>query len=1016
MIEFGVLGSLQALDGQRKPVDLKGPRHREVLARLLIAKGRVVPVDWLIGDLWDDPPEGALGAVQTFVSALRRALEPGRPRRAPAKLLVTAAPGYALRAERENVDAWRFEQAVAGSRELPAEQALTLLDGALALWRGPAYAEFAGRDWARGEITRLGELRLLAVERRAEAALALGLAADVVADLEAQVTAHPHREDAWRLLALALYRSGRQGDALGVLRRARTSLVEELGVDPGSELRRLEADILAQAPHLALPARERHPPRRPFFGRTEELTALQQSATALGLISGDAGAGKTALAGELARRLLAEGWTSAWGASPEDGGVPAAWPWSRILAALGAFAEFPGDRFALRRHIVAAVARAAERAPLLLILDDLQWAGEETLDVLVSLAVEPPPGRILIIGTYRSTEVGPSLTAALARIARVEPTRVRLGGLPEEAVAELVAVVSRREPEPAPVKIIYDRSGGNPFYVRELARLYDAEGVAGLSVVPEGIRDVVRHRLAGLPDRSREVLRQAAVIGQEVELAVLTELTGDEETVLRAVEDATRAGFVVEPEAERVDFAHALVRDTLYDDMTRSRRARYHARTAEIVERLRPYDIETIAHHYVRARSRDTAARAAHYARAAAERAERRFAPHLAARLWRDALSAHDLREDPPVRARLELVMGLVRALALTGDLDAARTSRGQVLTAMGELDDPDLSARVLGAFDVPAVWTTNDDEPLARRVVAAAERALAALPADRVAERSRLQSTIALESRGHGSARAHDAAADAEALARRAGDPVLLAFALNGRYMQSFHRTGLAPERIGIGTELLALAVQHDLPGFEVTGHLILLQAHSALADFDSADRHAAAADAFAEWHEISLVGVFTQWYAALRLAVEGRTAEAEAAYRSAAFRLNATGMGGMARGLLPLALLSLDRGTVDWDADWGTCHDWAHALRLLISGRSEEAATALRTLPASPRDLLYEVRLALEAEVAIGVRDHAAMRRIRQELLPAADELAGGGTGLLSFGPVRRYLDGLTDPSAWA
>ncbi|MFD1936556.1 BTAD domain-containing putative transcriptional regulator [Nonomuraea mangrovi] len=1014
MIEFGVLGPLQALDGQRRPVELKGPRHRELLARLLIARGRVVPVDWLIADLWDDPPEGALGTVQTFVSALRRALEPDRLPRAPAELLVTAAPGYALRAEQQNVDAWRFEKAVAYSRELPPERAMALLDGALALWRGPAYAEFADRDWARGEITRLGELRLLAIERRAEAALALGLAADVVADLETQVGGHPYREDAWRLLALALYRSGRQGDALGVLRRARESLVEELGVDPGPELRRLEADILAQAPHLALPAREGHSSPRPFFGRTEELAALQRPATTLGLISGEAGAGKTALAEELARRLRAQGWTSVRGAGSEGGGVPAAWPWSRILAALGAVADFPADRFALRRHVAAAVARAAERAPLLLILDDLQWAGEETLDLLVSLSAEPPRGRVLIVGTYRSTELTPALTAALARLARAEPTRVHLGGLPEEAVADLVAAVSHRKPEPASIKIIYGRSAGNPFYVRELASLYDAEGVAGLSDVPHGIRDVVRHRLSGLPERSRDVLRQAAVLGQEADLVVLTELTGDEETVLHAVEDATRAGFVVEPGAERVAFAHALVRDTLYDDMTRSRRARFHARTAEIVERLRPYDIETIAHHYVRAQSRATAPRAAHYARAAAERAERRFAPHLAARLWRDALGAHDLREDQDVRARLEIVMGLVRALALIGDLDTARTFRAQALAAIGELDDPDLSSQVLGAFDVPAVWTTNDDEPLSRRVVAAAERALAALPPERPAERSRLQSTIALESRGAGSARAHDAAAEAEALARRAGDPVLLAFALNGRYMQSFHRTGLAPERIGIGTELLALAVQNDLPGFEVTGHLILLQAHSALADFEAADRHAAAADAFAEWHDIPLVGVFTQWYAALRLAVEGRTAEAEAAYRSAASRLNSTGMRGMARGLLPLALLSLDRDTVDWSADFGTCREWAHALRLLVSGRSEEAAVALRTLPASPRDLLYEARLALEARVAIGVRDHTAMKRLRRELLPAANELAGGGTGLLSLGPVRHYLDGLAEASA--
>ncbi|WP_165495468.1 AfsR/SARP family transcriptional regulator, partial [Actinomadura roseirufa] len=251
-VRFGVLGPLTAEDAGG-PLELRGPRHRAVLARLLVARGRVVPVGTLVGDLWDDPPEGAVGAVRTFVAALRRGIEPDRPPRAPARLLVTSAPGYALRAEPDAVDARRFEAAVREAAALPPARALTVLDGALALWRGPAYAEFADRGWARAEITRLDELRLLAVERRAGAALETGAAADAVPDLEAHAAGHPWREgeDAWRLLALALYRAGRQADALAVLRRARDALVTELALDPSPGLRRLESDILAQAPHLA---------------------------------------------------------------------------------------------------------------------------------------------------------------------------------------------------------------------------------------------------------------------------------------------------------------------------------------------------------------------------------------------------------------------------------------------------------------------------------------------------------------------------------------------------------------------------------------------------------------------------------------------------------------------------------------------------------------------------------------------------------------------------------------------
>ncbi|RSM76906.1 SARP family transcriptional regulator [Amycolatopsis sp. WAC 01375] len=994
-MRFGVLGPLVAEDA-RGAVGLKGPRHRAVLARLLIARGRVVPVERLVDDLWERPPEGAVGAVQTFVGALRRALEPDRAPREPARLLVTVARGYALRAE--SVDAWDFEAAVAAARELldarRADAALSQVDTALALWRGTAYAEFAHEGWARGEVSRLTELRLLAGELRAEALLALGRAAEVIPELEPRVREHPLRENGSRLLALALYRAGRQGDALTVLRAARKLLADELGIDPGAGLRELEADILAQAPRLT-PS----PPKiaeRPLVGRDAELTRLEEAAvrSRLVLVSGDAGVGKTALAEAFSARLAARGWATAWGSDPDDEGVPPAYAWTRILATLADAGYGPAptaepvseDPVAARwRWHRAVAAYLAGAKPLLLVLDDLHWAGEETLALLTAVLAEP----VLVVATHRGTDPPARLTDFLGRAARHEPVRVYLGGLPETEVAGLVRVTTGEEVDSRTAAVIHRRSGGNAFFVRELARLLAAEGPAALDAVPPGVRDVVRHRLEALPDAVRGVVRRAAVIGTDVDLDVLEALAG--ETALDAVESAVRQGFLTEPAPRRFRFAHALVRDTLYRDLSRSRRAREHGEIAEALEGLRPDDVDALAHHFVL--SEEHADRAAHYARAAAERAESRFAQAEAARLWDAALTAFDRSGGSDAEKRLELIMGKARASAVAGGLGQSRRHRAEALELAEKLDDPLLTARVIGAFDVPASWTASDDPALASRIAGAVERTLAALPADREAERCRLLATLAVELRNAGGRRARDAAREAETLARRIGDPALLAFALNARFLQSFDRAGLAPRRAGIGAELVDLSRWHGLVTFEVLGHLVLVQAKSALAEFEAADRHAASADELGEKYALPLVGVFTRWYRAMRTAMTG--AGGEAAYRAAAAGLAGTAMSGVDNGILALALFCdrIQRGMPPEarEESYGAYESWCRPVL---------------PIPDSPRDLLYEARTCLAAVVAIELGDRTAMERLYAGLLPAEDEIAGAGSGMLTLRPVAHYL----------
>ncbi|MBX6752572.1 MAG: AAA family ATPase, partial [Micromonosporaceae bacterium] len=324
-LTISVLGEVRAArDGE--PLDLGGPRQRSVLALLVIARGDAIPADRLIHDLWgDNPPPTASGALQAFVSHLRRRLEPGRTARSRGTVIVSVGPGYALRVPDDAVDAWRFEQQVrrAAKQSDPAVAA-EILAGALNLWHGPAFSEYGDQPWARVEADRLTELREVAREQLLDARLRAGEHAVLVPEIERLVAEQPLREERWRLLVLALYRSHRQADALAALRRARQLLADELGVDPGPALQELEAEVLAQSPALAPPVVATPKPVQSPLPRPvstsdaddlvdrgpelDELTAaIAEARTGRGrvvLIEGPAGIGKSRLLAE-ARRVAA---------------------------------------------------------------------------------------------------------------------------------------------------------------------------------------------------------------------------------------------------------------------------------------------------------------------------------------------------------------------------------------------------------------------------------------------------------------------------------------------------------------------------------------------------------------------------------------------------------------------------------------------------------------------------------------------------------------------------------------
>lgn len=253
-MDFRVLGPLEVY-ADRRALPLGAAKQRALLALLLLHRNEVVSTDLLLDGLWGErPPASALKVVHTYVSRLRRLLGPDG---AAGSRLITRAPGYALEVAPEEADLDRFELLVEAAREAGAigrpAAAAAALRRALALWRGPPLSDVALVPFAQEAARRLEEQRLEALEARVEADLALGRAPELVGELSALVREHPYRERLRAGLMLALYRSGRQVEALEAYRAARRALVDELGIDPSPALTRIERAILSHDPAVALP-------------------------------------------------------------------------------------------------------------------------------------------------------------------------------------------------------------------------------------------------------------------------------------------------------------------------------------------------------------------------------------------------------------------------------------------------------------------------------------------------------------------------------------------------------------------------------------------------------------------------------------------------------------------------------------------------------------------------------------------------------------------------------------------
>jgi DNA-binding SARP family transcriptional activator/tetratricopeptide (TPR) repeat protein len=693
------------------PIDLGGPRQRAVLALLVLARGEVVSADTLVDCVWGDrPPSDPANGLQAYISHLRRRLEPGSAARSRSTVIAREGRGYALRLPPAAVDAWRFEQLLqdAGAAADPVA-AGALLTRALELWSGPVLADYADEPWAAAEIGRLTDLRDTAREQLLATRLEVGETALLVPDLEALVAAQPLREERWRLLALALYRSGRQADALAALRRARTTLAEELGVDPGPELQRLERDVLEQAPSLRPPAPAAAPlvdvpaprvsapapapPPADLADREHEIRALRSVLDGLAggesrllLIEGPAGIGKTRLLAE-ARRLAGDRGVrvvAARGSQLEKAfgfGVVRQLFEPELVApgrrdellggaaasAAGVFDVTGGDAdgsFAILHGLYWLAVNLSAGGPLLLAVDDLQWCDSASLRWLAYLARRLDGVPILLVATVRTGEERED-DGLLAEL-EMEPAAVVVHPRPLSAEAT-AAMVGRRLGEPVSplfAQACHRTTSGNPLLLRQLLQGLESDGVRPdaahadrvVAVGSRAVSSMVTMRLRRLAPEVVPVARAAAVLGDGASLPAVAALAERSESDAAAALALLTRIEIVKDESP-LAFVHPLVRDAVYRDLPAAERALLHERAARVLDGA---GAEQVAAHLLLAPHRGDGGTVALLRRAAATAAER-GASDAAVTLLRRALD--EPPNDDAVRRALLTDLGMLESL-----------------------------------------------------------------------------------------------------------------------------------------------------------------------------------------------------------------------------------------------------------------------------------------------------------------------------------------------------------------
>jgi tetratricopeptide (TPR) repeat protein len=817
-----------------------------------------------------------------------------------------------------------------------------------------------------------------------------------------------------------------------------------------------------------------------LVGREPELAALQALLAdayvgkgGIALLEGEPGIGKTRTAEEFAQEAPRSGARVLWGRCYHDEGAPAFWPWvqvirayarggdpQRLLADMGPGAadiaqlvpevgewvpkppsSSPLDpaqaRFRLFESITRFLRDSSQRQPLVLVLDDLHWADKPSLLLLEFLSREVRQSRLLLVATYRDVEVKRDhpLVSTLAELAR-QPAcrRIPLRGLSEQDVARFIEHVAGRPVSPQLVSAVYLETEGNPFFVAEVVQLLKLEGpllelqpsALGHLPIPPTVRDVIRRRLHHLSTECSAVLSIAAVIGREFRLAILQRASDiADDPLLDALEQAADAGIitVLSGAGGLYSFSHALIRDTLYEQLGTAARVRAHRQVGEALETL--YDanpephLAELAYHFYQAAPGGDADRAIAYAVRAAERATAQLAYEEAARHYQMALdileSAGAVVDEDRVGV---LLIALGEAQSRAGDRHAAQVTLGRAAEIARQLGLTELLAQAALGYGGPWVTMGAVDKTL----VGLLEEALGVLAPEERVLRARVLARLAMELYfSDDRARCASLSHQAVELARQGGDAEALAYVLSGRCFALWGPDDVG-DRLEAATELVRLAEQAGDEELVLQGHLWRAGVQLDLGAIHAVRREL---DLQARLAERLRQPVYL-WQTALRRALlallEGRFEDGESLAQQA-LALGERVQPESARGSFAVQMLVLRREqgrlnevkpiVKDFAERYPAVPGWRGFLAQLYSeegcmvqAQNEFEQLAVDSFSVLPRDYTWLSSVAFLSEVcaSLGDADRAAM--LYQLLLPYAERNVVAGRLSACVGPVARFL----------
>ncbi|MGZ4177245.1 MAG: ATP-binding protein, partial [Solirubrobacteraceae bacterium] len=1079
------------LDGVELVQSLRGKQVPMLLAYLVLNRDRPVGRDELIGALWPETaPRSQDAAIRTLLSRLRSAL--GREIVAGRDELGLALPEPAwVDVEAAASEVWRAQRAL-DSGDARAAWALAQVPLNIAS-RGLLPGTQAG--WLEPRRQELADIRLQALEVIGRAGLSLGgtQLGSVERAARTLIDSEPYRESGYVLLMAALEAQGNAAEGLRVFEQLRSLLRDELGVAPSPEAIQAHERLVnppsarqplataASAAEIEVPAELAAAASGPLVGRQAELAQLEAwwkggrepNSERVMLLAGDPGIGKTRLLAETAVRAFASGAIVLAGRAPEETLVP----YQPFLEALGHYvsrapleelrsvareygAEIsrlmpelrrrvpelpqpdPGDpetdRYRLFEAVVGLLAEISSAVPVLIVLDDLQWADRPTLLLLRHLARSPHNTRVSIMGAYRDVDQwSEGFDAALAGLRR-ERLMVQLdvGGLGEAEAMELVRLRVGGTPSLELMQALYRETEGNPFFIEEIVRHLSDFGVRSGEAgardlervgLPDDIRDVISRRLERLAPGSIEWLRVAAVIGRDFDAGLLERVLGfDEDRFLAALEDALDAGLVTEAPGDpgRYSFAHALIRETLYEGMSSARRARIHRRIGLALESAatrHPDDsqIGALALHFTRAAEPEDAERAIRYGLQAGEQATAMLANEEAAAHYARALEVLDRSDPEALRRRCDLLLELGEAQVRSGERPLAWATFREAAALAAQLGDKGSLARA--AIDASRRYVQPPgviDEELIAMMEHAAEMTADERTVTRVRLLSRLCGALYFSDRRH---QMEALSIEASEIAAELDEPQAIALAAAAR-RRAYWGPGNVERRLADSTLLLRAAREATDLELTLQGHAWLVVDLLEHGDRKGVEVQIEAFSAGAE----SLRQPLYLWNAAVWQAMlallDGRLEEAEQ-LAAAAMSSGIRSEGVTAPQYFAVQVLYLRReqarmGELE-DAvreALGTNADraaWRAGLALLLheTGRTEEARSEFDLLARDgfgwiPRDGDWMVVSALAADLAHALDDAPRAALLYDLLTPFADTNVVIGLGAVCRGATSRYL----------